>query len=295
MWWCGDCRWCGCMGALCRCARPIVERYLTARYKSMHIDSMSAESGDIAQPLTARVQALRALGDPLRLQITDLLEVSDLSPDALAATLGISGNLLAHHLKVLEAAELVSRHRSQNDRRRTYLSLRREQLKGLLPAPRPISAARVVFVCTRNSARSVMAESVWHAMSGVPAASAGTQPADVVNPLTIAVLQQAGLDPTGSTPVGPKPSAHQPTGHSSIYTPQHIADVLHPDDLVVSVCDAVNEELGATGSERVHWSVPDPVRINSHAAFAAALAEITARVADLAPRIQRTGLAVSLK
>ena len=265
-------------------------RYLTAVDKSMHIESMSAESAATTDQLAARVQAQRALGDPLRLQITDLLEVSDLSPDALATTLGVPGNLLAHHLKVLEAAQLVSRHRSQNDRRRTYLSLRREQLKGLLPAPRPISATRVVFVCTRNSARSVMAEAVWHAMSGVPAASAGTQPADVVNPLTTAVLKQAGLVPTGSTPVGPMPSAPRPAGHSSTYTPQHIADVVHPDDLVVSVCDAVNEELGAMAHERVHWSVPDPVRINTQSAFAAALAEITARVADLAPRVQPTGL-----
>lgn len=241
----------------------------------MHIESMSAESSAVEEQLAARVRALRALGDPLRLQIADLLEASDLSPDTLAAALGISGNLLAHHLKVLEAADLVSRHRSQNDRRRTYLCLRRERFLGLLPAPHPMSAPRVVFVCTRNSARSVMAEAVWQTMSDVPAASAGTQPAAMVNPLATAVLVKAGL---------------LSAGLAATQTPQRVADVLHPDDLVVSVCDAVNEELGAMANTRVHWSVPDPVRVDTQAAFAAAFAEIADRVADLAPRVRLASL-----
>ena len=64
-----------------------------------------------------------ALGDPARLRIVDMLLLGDLSPSELAAQLQMPSNLLAHHLKVLENAGVVSRHRSEGDRRRTYLRL----------------------------------------------------------------------------------------------------------------------------------------------------------------------------
>jgi hypothetical protein len=107
--------------------------------------------------------------------VVDLLQVQDLSPHALAAALEIPGNLLAHHLKVLETAGVVTRAHSQNDKRRTYVRLVPESLDGLLPAPGPLVVPRVVFVCTHNSARSVLAERL-NAVSDVPSASAGTHP-----------------------------------------------------------------------------------------------------------------------
>jgi DNA-binding transcriptional ArsR family regulator len=125
---------------------------------------------------------LAALGEPIRLGVVDLLQTQDLSPDALARALHVPGNLLAHHLKVLESAGVVTRAHSQNDRRRTYVQLVAGALEGLLPQPEPLTAPRVVFVCTHNSARSVLAEAVWHTLSDVPSASAGTHPAcDSVN------------------------------------------------------------------------------------------------------------------
>ena len=44
-----------------------------------------------------------ALGEPLRLAIVDDLAVSDRSPGELGERHGLSANLLAHHLDVLEA------------------------------------------------------------------------------------------------------------------------------------------------------------------------------------------------
>jgi predicted Rossmann fold nucleotide-binding protein DprA/Smf involved in DNA uptake len=73
---------------------------------------LAGEEGRQLAAGSGRVEAaLAALGDPTRLGIVDLLQEEDLSPDALAEALGVTGNLLAHHLKVLEAAGLITRSR----------------------------------------------------------------------------------------------------------------------------------------------------------------------------------------
>lgn len=215
-----------------------------------------------------RALAFRALGDPTRLEIVELLAVQDLSPHALAEVLGIPGNLLAHHLKVLEAAGLVERSHSQHDGRRTYVTLVGGALVGLLPSQPEIDVDRVVFVCTHNSARSVLAEALWRSESPVPCASAGTDPASRVNPRAQRAARQAGLPAV--------------TG-----TPRHIDEVLRRGDLVVSVCDAVNEELEGLDGPRIHWSVPDPSRVGTDRAFSLAVDNLRARVRHLAPRVRQ--------
>lgn len=229
----------------------------------MKSDQVSIRAADLA----GRARVLNALGDPLRLGVVDLLQGQDVSPDALAASLEVPGNLLAHHLKVLESAGIVTRSHSQNDRRRTYVHLVASSLEDLLPASSSIEAPRVVFVCTHNSARSVLAEALWRSMSDVPSASAGTQPADRINPRARTAARRAGLTVRDARP-------------------RAIDDVVLPDDVVVSVCDAVNEELGALPNPRIHWSVPDPSRLDTDAAFATAVADLGDRVSHLAPRIR---------
>ncbi|MDQ1249926.1 MAG: ArsR family transcriptional regulator, arsenate/arsenite/antimonite-responsive transcriptional [Actinomycetota bacterium] len=221
---------------------------------------------DVTDPMAARAaraRVLAALGDPVRLGLVDLLGVQDLSPAALSAELGIPGNLLAHHLKVLERAGLIARTTSRNDRRRTYVRLVPTALVGLLPAPAPVAASRVVFVCTHNSARSVMAEAAWRAVSDVPTASAGTDPGSRFHPRATAALRRAGWR----------------VGHGR---PRRIDEVLEPEDLVVSVCDAVNEDVAALPNRRLHWSIPDPSAIDTDEAFTDALAEVRQRTAQLA-------------
>ena len=61
----------------------------------------------------------------------------------------------------------------------------------------------------------------------------------------------------------------------------HVADVVDPEDLVVAVCDSAYEELGAR-PDQVHWSVPDPVRVGTDAAFELAYSDLEARVGRLA-------------
>ena len=88
--------------------------------------------------------------------------------------LAMPSNLLAHHLHVLEQAGVLTRRRSDGDRRRTYLQLVPGVLESL-SRPTARIAGRVLFVCTANSARSHLAAALWRRASTVPAASAGTE------------------------------------------------------------------------------------------------------------------------
>jgi DNA-binding transcriptional ArsR family regulator len=104
-------------------------------------------------PLRRRAAVHAALGDPARLAMVDALLLGEASPSELQGLLALPSNLVAHHVGVLERAGVVVRHRSEGDRRRTYLAL----ASGTLEALRPVQvrgAVRVVFVCRANSARS---------------------------------------------------------------------------------------------------------------------------------------------
>ncbi|WP_200207790.1 arsenate reductase/protein-tyrosine-phosphatase family protein [Micromonospora coerulea] len=215
--------------------------------------------------LQGRARIHAALGDPARLAIVDALTLGDASPGEIAHDLGMPTNLVAHHVKVLTEAGLVVRGRSEGDRRRTYLRLRPETLATLTPPPLT-DVGRVVFVCTRNSARSQLAAALWASRAGMPAASAGTKPASRVHPRAVAVAHRHGLhlDPTGTA---------------------HLNQVAHDGDLVIAVCDNAHEELTGRVRPRLHWSVPDPVRVDTDAAFEAAFTDLAARVDRLAPVI----------
>ncbi|MGA8245354.1 MAG: ArsR family transcriptional regulator, partial [Nocardioides sp.] len=146
---------------------------------------MDAEAiADSAGAVARRVRLHAALADPGRLRIVDALSLGDASPSDLRRELGMASNLLAHHLRTLERAALIVRHRSEADRRRTYLQLDHERLHDLLPDSyrTDLTAPRVVFVCTANSARSQLAAALWNHASDVPATSAGTHPAGSVAP-----------------------------------------------------------------------------------------------------------------
>jgi ArsR family transcriptional regulator, arsenate/arsenite/antimonite-responsive transcriptional repressor / arsenate reductase (thioredoxin) len=210
--------------------------------------------------LGARARRHAALGDVTRLAIADRLGLGDASPGELADAFGLPTNLVAHHLQVLESAGLVERVRSDGDRRRTYVRL--------LPAALPtlpvteVTAPRVVFVCTHNSARSQLAAAIWERASNVPSASAGTHPAPRIHSGAIAVARRHRLRLGG--------------GRTA-----HVDAVIRPDDLLVAVCDSAHEELGRRNADRLHWSVPDPVRIGTDAAFERAWELIEDRVTRL--------------
>jgi protein-tyrosine-phosphatase len=218
-----------------------------------------------------RVRIHAALGDPSRLAIVDALSFGDASPGEIAHQLGLPTNLVAHHVKVLADAGLLTRTRSEGDRRRTYLRLQPDALAALAPPPLR-AAGRVVFVCTHNSARSQLAAALWRQRTGQPVACAGTRPADRVHPRAIRIADRHGLhlDPAGTA---------------------HIAQVVRGGDLVVAVCDNAYEDLtghdGDAGPARprLHWSVPDPVAVDTNAAFEATYTDLAGRIDRLAPAV----------
>lgn len=216
----------------------------------------------------ARVHA--ALGDPVRLRIADALLLGDASPGHLGDRLGIPSNLMAHHVKVLEAAGLVTRGRSEGDRRRSYLRLDTTVLDGLVPLPELV-APRVLFVCTHNSARSQLASALWREQSPLPVASAGTHPARRVHPRAVTTARRHTVRLGGARPC-------------------RVEEVLADDDLVVTVCDTAREELGDRLARHpaptLHWSIPDPARVDTDDAFEAAFATVATRVAALAAAVQ---------
>ncbi|WP_199444358.1 helix-turn-helix domain-containing protein [Umezawaea beigongshangensis] len=218
---------------------------------------------DWSPELVARARVHAALGEPARLAIVDRLLLGDASPGEIGGELGLPSNLLAHHVKLLEQSGLVQRSRSEGDARRTYLRLRTSAPPGLASSD-VRRARRVVFVCSRNSARSQLAAALWAERSAVPTASAGTRPADTVHPLAVATAAAHGLSLKGALP-------------------HHVEQVVQPDDLVVAVCDNAHEELDP--ADRLHWSVADPAAVGTEDAFDAAFRELAERIDRVAPAV----------
>ena len=211
-----------------------------------------------------RAEVFAALGEPVRLRIVEQLTLSDGLPSDLARHLGIGSNLLAHHLNVLVGSGLVRRLRSEGDQRRTYLQLVPDVMPTLAGQTVDVPA-RVLFVCTANTARSQLATLLWQALSDVPSASAGTHPAEAVDPGAIAAAKRHGLRLAKGS------------------HPRDLGEVQQPGDLVITVCDRAHEELADPAA--LHWSVPDPVPVGTTNAFEAAVRDLNHRVHGLAERL----------
>lgn len=236
-------------------------------------------------PDARRVRAaarFAALGEPVRLAIVEHLALGDAAPGELGALVDLASNHLAFHLKVLQDAGLVRKVRSEGDRRRSYVRLRLDDPAVTALVRPPLMAVterlgplpeRVVFVCTHNSARSQLAAAAWAKVSPLPVASAGTEPAARVHPRAVTTARRHGLRLVGART-------------------HHLDETARPGDLLVAVCDNAYEDLGPAGDAaspgstptgvRLHWSVPDPVRVDSDDAFEDACTDLTRRVGHLA-------------
>jgi protein-tyrosine-phosphatase len=207
---------------------------------------------------------LRLAGHPLRWRLLSELARSDRRVGELCELAGRRQSLVSYHLRQLRDGGLVSLRRSAADGRDTYyvLDLPRcgELLTsagvslhpGLAPTPRPRSerergatVARVLFLCTGNSARSQIAEALAADLSGgvVSAASAGSHPKPL-HPNAVRVMRTRGIDLTGRR-----------SKHLSEFAGQRF-------DYVISLCDRVREICPEFpgGPELIHWSIPDPAR-----------------------------------
>lgn len=117
----------------------------------------------------------------------------------------------------------------------------------LLPVPQA-SKPRVLFICSGNSARSIMAEALLRHVAGARFAvfSAGTNPRDVANPAVLALLAKKGVATDG---LRPQPMTDFTDDNSPHY--------------VFTLCDrAANEDCPTWPGLPVaaHWGLPDPSR-----------------------------------
>ena len=107
----------------------------------------------------------------------------------------------------------------------------------------PDARARVLFLCTHNSARSQMAEGLLRGLAGerFEPFSAGTE-ATYVRPEAIEAMKEVGVDISGQ---------------ESETLDRYLKE---PFDYVVTVCDDANESCPVFpgAKERLHWSLPDP-------------------------------------
>ena len=137
----------------------------------------------------------------------------------------------------------------------------------LLPLSRPL---RVLFVCTHNRCRSILAESLLRARGGdrFLAASAGSEPAGAVHPQTLAFLRSKQL----------------PIENLRSKSWDELGDF--SADVVITVCDRAASEacpLWLGRAIKAHWGVPDPTAVNGdetavRVAFEQTFALLQARV-----------------
>jgi protein-tyrosine-phosphatase len=103
----------------------------------------------------------------------------------------------------------------------------------------------VLFVCVHNAGRSQMAAGFLTALSRglIEARSAGSQPADRLNPVAVAAMAEAGIDIAHETP--------------TVMTP---AQVQHADVVITMGCGDACPVFPGTRYE--DWDLPDPAGLD---------------------------------
>ena len=223
------------------------------------------------------VKALAALAQESRLRVFRLLVVAGpegATPSEISERLGLPATALSFHLKELMHAQLVTQERQGRHLRYRAEIATMDRLLGFLtahccqgqpclehtsshcaiPSPHPGETMttplyNVLFLCTGNSARSIMAEALLnHLGQGkFRAYSAGSHPTGSVHPQAMDVLMR---NMVGTQDL-----------HSKSWDEfaQPGAPVMH---FVLTVCDKAAGEtcpLWPGQPMSAHWGVPDPV------------------------------------
>lgn len=246
--------------------------------------------------LSTPPDVLKLLAHDLRWGLVTALARSDHRVNELVRLLEQPMNLVSYHLKQLRDQHLVTERRSSADGRDVYYSLDLDLLRtryyatgaaihpALAPTPRAAvdsvdmdtPQARVLFLCTHNSARSQMAEGILRHFGGgrVAAFSAGSAPA-TVHPDAVRVLTTMGID-----------ISQQRAKHLEEFANQSF-------DYIITVCDRVREMCPRfpDDPEQIHWSFADPAAVEDAderaRAFAQTAQQLVTRIRYLLTLINR--------
>jgi len=132
-----------------------------------------------------------------------------------------------------------------------------------------VNVFRLLFLCTGNSARSQMAEALLNSKGRgrFHAESAGSRPADRVNPHAIATLRDYDIPWAG----------HAPRSIDGLER--------EPWDFVITVCDRAKESCPIFPGQPIlaHWGMPDPAdvagdEVTKRKAFEAAFFLLSRRI-----------------
>lgn len=241
-----------------------------------------------------------ALAQPMRLSVFRLLVKAGstgIAAGQIAETLAVRENTLSANLSVLSNAGLLVKRREGRSIRYfadlttmrhlvDYLlsdccggnpAVCRPAINSLISMPQfdPIDGERargthlnVLFLCTGNSARSLIAEAILNAEPSCRfrAFSAGSQPSGRPDPRTIQLLKRQGYD------LG----AIRSKSWDEFAGPD--APIM---DVVITVCDKAAGEVCPVWPGHpvtAHWGIPDPAAITGSEAEAAAAFKATHRL-----------------
>ena len=220
------------------------------------------------------------------------------APDGLVAgelsrQTGIPKSNLSFHLKAIVSSGLVSMEREgRNTRYRASVPLMLEAIAYLTDeccsaSPdycwqcrtnlKTEARMNILFLCTGNSCRSIIAEAIFRSMAprGATAQSAGSKPTGYVHPRALEALTAAGISTQGLESKSWDNLPQKPT-------------------VVITLC------AGAAGEAcpvyfgnvlRSHWGMPDPAGVQGdestvQAAFAETLAVLRRRITALVQQLE---------
>jgi protein-tyrosine-phosphatase len=210
---------------------------------------------------------LRALAHDLRWKILLFLAPSDHHVAEIVRFLGQPQNVVSYHLRKLREQHMVTERRSSADSRDVYYSLDLDTFRTLYQATGemvhpalhseyrmqqrtqwhlPVPPVRVLFLCTKNSARSQMAEGLLRHLSqqAIEVSSAGSQPS-LLQPFAVRAMATMGVD-----------ISQQRSKSVDEFQEQSF-------EYIVTVCDRMREVCPSFPGDptMIHWSIPDPVEV----------------------------------
>ena len=217
---------------------------------------------------------LSVLAQGTRLEVFGMLGAqgaAGLAAGEIAARLKLPASTASFHLTAMERAGLL---RATRQGRSVIYALRDEGVRALLaflaaplgdaqpgtgaaggalpPAAGVLPAFNVLFLCTANAARSIMAEAILNRVGGgrFHGYSAGSAPAAAPNPVVIARLAALGHD---TAPLRSK----------------RWDDFARPDaprmDFVIALCDTLEGQACPDFGDRAitaAWPLPDPAKFS---------------------------------